>query len=87
MKKHTNPLVAQIKPELAHVPVSVSMQEFAAPETRFCPARVYEYTEDNKLVINAQNCLHCKACSIKTPQQYIKWTPPEGGGGPAYGVM
>ncbi len=47
----------------------------------------YEYNEQQKLVINAQNCLHCKACSIKTPQEYIQWTTPEGGGGPAYTVM
>lgn len=39
------------------------------------------------LVINAQNCVHCKCCSIKTPQQYINWTVPEGGGGPNYQVM
>lgn len=50
------------------------------------PAKVYEYV-DGKLVINAQNCLHCKACSIKTPDEFIEWTVPEGGGGPAYNVM
>uniref|UniRef100_A0A7S1BR38 Electron transfer flavoprotein-ubiquinone oxidoreductase n=1 Tax=Corethron hystrix TaxID=216773 RepID=A0A7S1BR38_9STRA len=40
-----------------------------------------------KLVINAQNCVHCKCCSIKMPQEYIKWTVPEGGGGPQYPIM
>jgi electron-transferring-flavoprotein dehydrogenase len=40
-----------------------------------------------KLVINAQNCIHCKCCSIKAPQQYIQWTVPEGGGGPNYKIM
>lgn len=59
---------------------------------RFCPAGVYEYSEpdannDRHLIINAQNCLHCKCCSIKTPTEYIKWTVPEGGGGPNYTVM
>ena len=83
---------ARIKPELAHVPRDVSMQEFAAPETRFCPAKVYEYTTNEEtgapeLIINAQNCVHCKCCSIKMPQQYIDWTVPEGGGGPAYSTM
>lgn len=39
------------------------------------------------LNINAQNCLHCKACSIKDPKQNIKWTVPEGGGGPNYNIM
>ena len=74
------------------MPRDVSMQEFAAPETRFCPAKVYEYTTNEEtgvpeLIINAQNCVHCKCCSIKMPQQYIDWTVPEGGGGPAYSTM
>ena len=73
-----------IQPEKAHVPSEVSYAKYAAPESRFCPARVYEYPEGDKLVINAQNCVHCKCCSIKTPEQFIKWTVPEaGGGGPA----
>eukprot|EP01048_Picozoa_sp_COSAG05_P017729 COSAG05_NODE_2470_length_3023_cov_2.592339_1_plen_71_part_10 len=70
------------------------MQTYAAPETRFCPAKVYEYTEPAEssretpqLIINAQNCVHCKCCSIKMPQEYIKWTVPEGGGGPMYEQM
>lgn len=60
---------------------------------RFCPAGVYEYKEDStkpgkqQLVINAQNCVHCKCCSIKMPKEYINWTVPEGGGGPAYTIM
>ena len=52
---------------------------------------VYEYAADEhgteRLQINAQNCLHCKACDIKDPAQNIRWTVPEGGGGPAYTVM
>lgn len=54
-------------------------------------AGVYEYAADaagvQRLQIHAQNCLHCKACSIKDPTQNIKWTVPEGGGGPNYTVM
>lgn len=80
-----------IKPELADWPVSKSFQEYAGPEARFCPAKVYEYVtdEDGKpnLVINAQNCVHCKTCDIKTPGNYIKWTVPEGSGGPQYTGM
>jgi electron-transferring-flavoprotein dehydrogenase len=82
----------RIKAELTKIPQSVSMQIYGAPETRFCPAAVYEYVEtegggDKKLVINAQNCIHCKCCSIKMPHEYIDWTVPEGGGGPQYQVM
>ncbi|KAI8470583.1 MAG: hypothetical protein J3K34DRAFT_451770 [Monoraphidium minutum] len=40
-----------------------------------------------RLQINAQNCLHCKACDVKDPRQNIKWTVPEGGGGPNYTIM
>ena len=70
----------------------VSIKEYEGPEQRFCPAGVYEYTDADLegkrcLVINAQNCVHCKCCSIKMPKEYIKWTVPEGGGGPAYTVM
>ena len=83
----------RIKPELQNVPESISMQKYEAPETRFCPAGVYEYVAGEegdgapKLVINAQNCVHCKCCSIKMPGEYIDWTVPEGGGGPNYQVM
>ena len=80
----------RIKESRKHVPAEISMQEFAAPETRFCPARVYEYNEEGprpELVINSQNCIHCKCCSIKMPEEYINWTVPEGGGGPAYSLM
>ncbi|XP_043706976.1 electron transfer flavoprotein-ubiquinone oxidoreductase, mitochondrial isoform X3 [Telopea speciosissima] len=73
------------------IPELVNLSEFAGPESRYCPARVYEYVSDEKgqqkLQINAQNCLHCKACDIKDPTQNIEWTVPEGGGGPGYSLM
>ncbi|CAM9145562.1 unnamed protein product [Phaeothamnion confervicola] len=40
-----------------------------------------------QLVISAQNCVHCKCCAIKATDEFIDWTVPEGGGGPAYTVM
>jgi len=85
------PIHLRIKPEmLEQVKANVSYKEYAGPEQRFCPAKVYEYNLDGpepELVINAQNCVHCKCCSIKMPNEYIDWTVPEGGGGPAYQVM
>jgi electron-transferring-flavoprotein dehydrogenase len=39
---------------------------------------------DARFVINAQNCVHCKTCDIKDPNQNINWVPPQGGEGPVY---
>lgn len=67
--------------------ISVNYREYDSPETRYCPAAVYEIVEGNagpKLQINAQNCIHCKTCDIKDPRQNIIWTAAEGGGGPNY---
>jgi len=88
---HDQPAHLKVKEEAASVPLEVSLKKFDGPEGRFCPAKVYEYIPDEKggarLQINAQNCVHCKCCSIKTPEEYINWTVPEGGGGPQYAAM
>ena len=72
----------------ASVPVQINLAKYAGPESRYCPAGVYEFIKDDKgndkLQINAQNCVHCKTCDIKDPTQNIVWVPPEGGGGPNY---
>ena len=82
------PVHLQVKdPELQH---TSEYAVYAGPSQRYCPAGVYEWVvEDGKerYVINGQNCVHCKTCDIKDPNQNINWVPPQGGEGPVYQVM
>jgi len=67
------------------------LEVYGGPSARYCPAGVYEWVEEEgnepQFVINAQNCVHCKTCDIKDPNQNINWVTPEGGGGPNYPNM
>jgi electron-transferring-flavoprotein dehydrogenase len=75
----------------ASVPVATNLAVYGGPEARYCPAGVYEFVKtdagQDRLQINAQNCVHCKTCDIKDPTQNIVWVTPEGGGGPNYSGM
>ncbi len=69
---------------------SSELEVYGGPSARFCPAGVYEWVEKDgemNYVINAQNCVHCKTCDIKDPNQNINWVPPQGGEGPVYPNM
>lgn len=83
------PVHLQVKdPELQ---LTSELGEFGGPSQLYCPAGVYEWVGEEsgapKYVINAQNCVHCKTCDIKDPNQNINWVAPQGGGGPNYPNM
>ena len=63
------------------------------PPAAIVEAVDFRYVEDvvtptgKRLQINASNCVHCKTCDIKDPNQNINWVPPQGGEGPVYPNM
>lgn len=85
---HNQPCHLKLKdPDLAK---TINQRRYDSPETKYCPAGVYEIVDvdgEKQLQINFQNCLHCKTCDIKDPTQNIDWTCPEGGDGPNYQGM
>ena len=84
----TQPSHLQLRNKIT--PITINYDIYNSPETRYCPANVYEilqHPEGPYLQINTQNCIHCKTCDIKDPTQNIVWIAPEGGSGPNYSGM
>ena len=87
---HEESQPCHLKLKDALIPIKVNLVKFDEPAQRYCPAGVYEVQEvegEQAFVINAQNCVHCKTCDIKDPNQNITWVTPEGAGGPNYPNM
>ena len=88
---HVDDQPCHLKLADSSIPVARNLPRFDEPAQRYCPAGVYEIVVESEGVprfqINAQNCLHCKTCEIKDPEQNISWVPPEGGGGPNHSGM
>jgi electron-transferring-flavoprotein dehydrogenase len=89
--KHAEEQPVHLRLKDPQVAINLNLAKYQAPEQRYCPAGVYEILQNTNampyLQINAQNCIHCKACDIKDPTQNISWAPPEGGSGPNYSQM
>jgi len=89
---HEEDQPAHLKLNDPEIPIKVNLPLYGEPARLYCPAGVYEVLYDEagqhpRFQINAQNCVHCKTCDIKDPSQNIRWTTPEGGGGPNYPNM
>jgi len=77
-----------LQPDICHPRCT---NEYGNPCQFFCPAAVYEMTENGnggrRLQINFSNCVHCKTCDIMDPYEVINWVTPEGGDGPGYELL
>ncbi len=69
----------------------LTLRNIGAPEQFFCSSEVYELhvnkNGDKELRIHAENCMHCKTCDIKSPEDGVTWVVPNGGNGPDFQNM
>jgi len=69
----------------------INIKQYGTASQYFCPADVYEEYVDRKgnyaLKIHSENCVHCKTCDIKSPNDAITWMTPYGADGPQYQNM
>ena len=69
----------------------INIEQYGAPEQFYCSSEVYELhinkAGQKELRIHAENCMHCKTCDIKSPDQGITWLVPNGGNGPDFQNM
>ncbi|WP_281394074.1 4Fe-4S dicluster domain-containing protein [Paraburkholderia podalyriae] len=74
-----------------HCPGECQAREIRWTGKSNCPAGVYEFVKSvdlaHRLIVNAQNCVHCKTCDVKDPTQNVVWVTPEGSGGSSYPNM
>jgi electron-transferring-flavoprotein dehydrogenase len=82
--KHREEQPSHLKILDSDICVEKCTPRFNSPCITFCPAGVYETVHDQVQPANPSNCLHCKTCQRKCPFDNIRWTVPEGGGGPRY---
>jgi len=61
--------------------------KYGRPCITFCPGGVYELVHGQMKPAHPSNCVHCKTCQNKCPYDNLRWTAPEGGGGPRYKNM
>jgi len=82
--KHREEQPSHLKILDSNICVEKCTPRFNSPCITFCPAGVYETVHDEVKPANPSNCVHCKTCQRKCPFDNIRWTVPEGGGGPRY---
>ena len=82
--KHREEQPGHLKILDSNICVEKCTPRFNSPCITFCPAGVYETVHDQVKPANPSNCLHCKTCQRKCPFDNIRWTVPEGTGGPRY---